>query len=96
MAYFKNRRPRRKTFAAGNEERPECADLIDPERTGSEAAYMTSLIDSRAAVTVVLKNGGKLRGRIRYSDRDCFSLGLASNGPNVFLRKSSVGYFYEE
>jgi len=51
---------------------------------------MKSLVDSRATVTVVLTTGEELRGRIRYYDRDCFSVGPADGGPKIFLRKSSV------
>jgi hypothetical protein len=62
----------------------------DPAGTGEEAAFLKSLVDSRAAVTVILKTGERLRGRIRYYDRDCFSLGPAGGGPKLFLRKESV------
>ena len=66
--------------------------MADPVSTGSEAAYLKSLVDSRATVTVVLKTGERLSGRIRYYDRDCFSLGPAEGGPKIFLRKNSVSY----
>ncbi len=64
--------------------------------TGDEASYLRSLVDSRRTVTVVLKTGERLSGRIRYYDRDCFSLGQPSGGPNIFLRKGSVLYISEE
>ena len=64
--------------------------------TGAEAAYLKSSVESRALVTVVLKSGERLRGRVRYYDQDCFSLGPALSGPNIFLRKSSVLYISEE
>lgn len=57
---------------------------------------MKSLVDSRATVTVVLTTGEELRGRIRYYDRDTFSVGPADGGPKVFLRKSSVVCIREE
>lgn len=65
--------------------RPEAA-----ESTGSEVAYLRSLVDSGRMVTVVLLTGEQLRGRIRYFDRDCFSLGLVDPAMNLFLRKSNV------
>ncbi len=71
-------------------------DLIQPEHTGSESDYLKSLVDSRAKVTVVLKNGERLQGRIRYYDRYCFSIGLSAHGPRLFLRKASVSYIAEE
>jgi small nuclear ribonucleoprotein (snRNP)-like protein len=69
---------------------------INPEHTGSESDYLKSLVDSRAKVTVVLKTGERLQGRIRYYDRYCFSLGLSGQGPRLFLRKESVSYISEE
>jgi sRNA-binding regulator protein Hfq len=69
---------------------------INPEHTGSESDYLKSLVDSRAKVTVVLNTGERLQGRIRYYDRDCFSLGLSGQGPRLFLRKASVSYISEE
>ena len=66
--------------------------MADPGSTGSEAAYLKSLVDSRATVTVVLRTGERLSGRIRYYDRDCFSLGPTEGGPKIFLRKNSVSY----
>jgi small nuclear ribonucleoprotein (snRNP)-like protein len=71
-------------------------DLVHPELTGSETAYLKSLVDSRAKVTVVLKDGERLHGRIRYYDQHCFSVGLSAKGPKIFLRKASVSYISEE
>jgi small nuclear ribonucleoprotein (snRNP)-like protein len=66
--------------------------MAEPGSTGSEAEYLKSLVDSRATVTVVLKTGERLQGRIRYYDRDCFSIGPSEGGPKIFLRKNSVSY----
>ncbi|HYK89803.1 MAG TPA: hypothetical protein VE398_13580 [Acidobacteriota bacterium] len=71
-------------------------DVTSSGSTGEEAAYFRSSVDSHATVTVVLRTGERLRGRIRYYDRDCFSIGLVPRGPNVFLRKDSVLYISEE
>ncbi len=78
------------------EKTPARDNLIHPEHTGSESAYLKSLIDSHAKVTVVLKNGEQLHGHIRYYDRHCFSIGLSAQGPRIFLRKASVSYISEE
>jgi sRNA-binding regulator protein Hfq len=75
---------------------PEIGNFVHPEDTGSEAAYLKSLIDSRAKITVVLQNGEQFHGRLRYYDRDCFSIGLSAKGPRIFLRKASVSYISEE
>lgn len=67
-----------------------------PDATGIEAADLRALVDSGARVTVLLNSGERLRGRIRYYDRDCFSLGPEGGGPKIFLRKASVRYLFEE
>jgi sRNA-binding regulator protein Hfq len=69
---------------------------MQPEHTGSESEYLRSLIDSRAKVTVVMMDGERLQGRIRYYDQDCFSIGLSATGPRIFLRKDSVSYILED
>ena len=92
--------PRGRHFKKRRQERfrshHKSGDSVHPEQGGSEAAFLKSLIDSHANVTVVLKTGEKLRGHIRYYDRDCFSLGLSAQGPRLFLRKASVSYIAEE
>lgn len=74
---------------------PDEGELPDLDSTGSEASYFRSLVDSKSRVTVVLTNGERIRGRVRYYDRDCFSVGV-NGGANTFLRKSSVKYILEE
>ena len=53
--HFKKRRPERFNPHHGTQ------DLVHPEQTGSESAFLKSLVDSHATVTVVLKNGEKFR-----------------------------------
>ena len=96
MTSFYKRRARRHHHRNPRIEEPELAEQENSEYTDREAAYLRSLVDSRAIVTVVLTTGERLRGRIRYYDRDCFSLGPAGGGPKIFLRKSSVRYLCEE
>jgi sRNA-binding regulator protein Hfq len=71
-------------------------DIVRQEQTGSESAYLKSLVDSHAKVTVVLNDGEALHGHIRYYDRHCFSIGLSAHGPRIFLRKASVSYITED
>jgi RNA chaperone Hfq len=73
----------------------DVSDLVHPEHTGSESAYLKSLVDSHAKVTIVLTNGERLQGFIRYYDRYCFSVGLSVEGPRIFIRKASVSYIAE-
>jgi len=96
MAFFNDRRSYRNNYTKRRDERAELADPANSGNAGLEASYLKSLVDSRAKITVVLKTGERLQGRIRYYDRDCFSLGPAGGGPKIFLRKSSVCYISEE
>jgi hypothetical protein len=75
---------------------PPVPKVVDYDDTGMEAAYLKSLIDDEKMVVVVLRTGEKLRGVVRYYDRDVFSLGPADGGPKLFLRKTGVRYLYEE
>jgi sRNA-binding regulator protein Hfq len=96
MAVTKKRRPKKRRSAERSYKAYQIPNLMRPEQTGSETAYLKSLVDSRAKVTIVLKSGERLRGRVRYYDRDCFSIGLSARGPRFFLRKDSVSYILEE
>ena len=75
---------------------PPVPKAIDYDDTGQEAAYLKMLIDQETPVVVVLRTGEKIRGIVRYYDRDVFSLGPADGGPKLFLRKTGVRYLYEE
>ena len=69
---------------------------VDSEKTGREADYLKSLVDTKKKVDVVFADGEKLEGKVRYYDRDCFSVGPSGGGPKIFLRKGSLRYFTEE
>jgi small nuclear ribonucleoprotein (snRNP)-like protein len=95
MNFFHNRGFQRRRFEKKHFEPPEPVEPHDLETTGAEAEYLKSLIDSHALITVVLTDGERLRGRLRYYDRHCFSIGIAGGGPKIFLRKSNVRYIEE-
>lgn len=69
---------------------------VPSEYTGAETKYFQSLVLSRAPITVVLTDGERLRGHVRYHDSNCFSIGLTATGPRFFLRKENVSYISEE
>ncbi|HZF39919.1 MAG TPA: hypothetical protein VE715_13915 [Blastocatellia bacterium] len=66
------------------------------ESTGMEAWYMKQLVTAGIPIVVVLDTGEKMRGFVRYYDKDTFSLGPADGSPKMFLRKDSIRYLYEE
>ena len=89
MASFKDgRRTRDSHSRPGQRSKP--AHLRPPSSTGVEAVHLRSLVDSQSKVTVTLRTGERLQGRVRYYDRECFSLRVVDGGPKLFLRKSSV------
>ena len=96
MTSFRGRRPFKRNLADRQFKDQGHDNLISQGSTGAEAEYLKSLVDSRTRVTVVLKTGEQLRGRIRYYDRDCFSFGPDAGGPRLFLRKSSVHSIRED
>ena len=69
---------------------------IDPDDTGRESEYFKKLVDNEKAVVVVMSDGEKVHGTIRYYDREVFSLGPADGSTKRFLRKSSIRYLYED
>ena len=75
---------------------PDTRRPANPESTGTESAYLKSLVSSRARVTVTMMDGERFQGRIRYYDRYCFSVGLLSEKKNLFLRKENVSHITEE
>jgi hypothetical protein len=66
------------------------------ESTGMEAWYMKQLMTSEIPIVVVLDTGEKVRGLVRYYDKDTFSIGPSDGSPKMFLRKDSIRYLYEE
>ncbi len=66
------------------------------ESTGMEAWYMKQLMTAEIPIVVVLNTGEKVRGFVRYYDKETFSLGPADGSPKMFLRKESIRYLYEE
>ena len=95
MNYHRHHNPRRNRPDRANN-RPEKRRPSGPASPESESSYLKSLVDSRARVTVIMKNGERFNGRIRYYDRDCFSVGLSSEKRKIFLRKENVSCILEE
>jgi len=86
----KKRAPKRKKKVLMN------APAQTTESTGMEAWYMKQLMTSEIPIVVVLNTGEKVRGFVRYYDKETFSLGPADGSPKMFLRKESIRYLYEE
>ena len=66
------------------------------ESTGMEGWYMKQLMEAEIPVVIVLNTGEKVRGFVRYYDKDTFSLGPTDGSPKMFLRKEGIRYLYEE
>ncbi len=96
MSFPKRHHSKRRDAFKSADKTPRTHDPVRLSDAASESSYLKSLVDSHAKVTVVLKDGERLRGRIRYYDRYCFSIGLSARGPRIFLRKASVSYISED
>lgn len=85
---------------SGKPRRPSSAPVstrpIDPDDTGRESEYFKKLVDNEKPVVVIMSDGEKVSGTIRYYDREVFSLGPADGSTKRFLRKSSIRYLYED
>src|SRR5262245_26166503 len=66
------------------------------ESTGMAAWYMKQLMTAEIPIVVVINTGERVRGFVRYYDKDTFSLGPADGSPKMFLRKENIRYLYEE
>ena len=60
-----------------------------------EALYLKELIDTQKTIVIVMNDGDQIRGKVRYYDKDVFSVGPEGGGPKMFLRKSGIRYLYE-
>lgn len=90
------RKARKKAPAKASRKADDKTFVPNIEHTGREVAYFDELLRRETIVVISLKNGGTVRGYIRYYDRDVISLGPADGSPKIFLRKENIGYLYEE
>ena len=65
-----------------------------PDQTHAEAYYYVKQMQSRTAMTVVLKDGESLHGVIEWYDRTCIKLNR-TEGPNLLIYKDSIKYLYK-
>jgi sRNA-binding regulator protein Hfq len=66
-----------------------------PESTGAEANYLAKNKDARTPMVVMLMDGEQVRGIIEYYDRDMVKINR-DDGPNVFIRKTSIRYMHKD
>jgi host factor-I protein len=65
-----------------------------PEETFEEAAYLKSLGEKQALVSIKLEGGDVVHGWIEYYDRDMLRL-TREGEPNLFIFKSQILYIEE-
>jgi hypothetical protein len=70
--------------------------VVSMDSTGLEALYLKTLMEEETPIVVVLTSGEKIRGYVKYYDKDTFSFGPADGSPKLFVRKTGVRYLYEE
>ena len=65
-----------------------------PEQTFEEVKYLRRLVDSRTRVCVRLTNNEDIEGCIEFYDESFLRL-TRDDGPNVFIYKHDIKYFWE-
>ncbi len=85
----------RKPFKKKPKRRPEVAPPA-MDQTGLEALYLKTLMEEATPIVLVLTSGEKIKGLVKYYDKDTFSFSPADGSPKLFVRKESVKYLYEE
>ena len=93
---FKKKPKFRKPFKKKVKRKPAQPQIVSMDNTGMEALYLKSLMDQEIPVVVVLTSGEKIRGYVKYYDKDTFSFGPADGSPKLFVRKTGVRYLYED
>lgn len=111
MVSFKGRRPSgrpmgkpmgkkkpkfRKPFKKKAKKKPAQPTVVSMDSTGLEALYLKTLMEEETLIVMVLTSGEKIRGYVKYYDKDTFSFGPADGSPKLFVRKTGVRYLYEE
>lgn len=93
---FGKKKPKfRKPFKKKPKRKPEpVAPAMD--QTGLEALYLKTLMEEETPVVLVLTSNEKIKGLVKYYDKDTFSFGPADGSPKLFVRKDGVKYLYEE
>ncbi len=85
----------RKPFKKKPKRRPEVAPPA-MDQTGLEALYLKTLMEEATPIVLVLTSGEKIKGLVKYYDKDTFSFSPADGSPKLFVRKDCVKYLYEE
>lgn len=86
----------RKPFKKKAKKKPAQPQVVSMDSTGLEALYLKTLMEQETPIVVVLTSGEKIRGYVKYYDKDTFSFGPLDGSPKLFVRKTGVRYLYEE
>jgi sRNA-binding regulator protein Hfq len=65
-----------------------------PEQTFEEVRYLKRLIDNDIPIRVRLSNNEEVTGTVEYYDASFIRL-TRLDGPNLFIYKHDIKYFYE-
>ncbi len=66
-----------------------------PDQTLEEVKYLRYLIENEIPVRVRLRSNEEFSGTIEFYDSSFFRL-TRTDGPNLFIFKHDIKYFYEE
>lgn len=65
-----------------------------PEQTLEEVRYLKYLIENEIPIRVRLSDNREVEGTIEYYDHSFIRL-TSRSGPNLFIYKHDIKYFYE-
>lgn len=65
-----------------------------PEQTNAENFYYLKQMQSKTAMTIVLKDGETLKGVIEWYDKCCLKVNRDGE-PNLLIYKSNIKYMYK-
>jgi sRNA-binding regulator protein Hfq len=65
-----------------------------PEQTDAENFYYLKQMQSKTAMSIVLRDGEVLKGVIEWYDKDCLKVNR-ENAPNLLLFKSNIKYMHK-
>jgi host factor-I protein len=65
-----------------------------PEQTNAENFYYLKQMQSKTPMTIVLKDGEKLKGIIEWYDKTCLKVNREGE-PNLLVYKSNIKYMYK-
>jgi hypothetical protein len=89
-----NKRPSSRRGAQKHEETRQ-SGATDSSSTGFENRYLSSLMETRSPIVVVLQQGERVAGRLVWYDQGCLKITPTDGSPSLLIPKISIKYLHE-